>query len=212
MNLEVSMNRALLQEGIAIKPGLAGVRMTPEEFDAAEDWEENYRYELIDGVLVVTPPPVEAERDPNEELGYLLRRYREDHPQGHVLDKTLSEQTVRTRTNRRRADRVIWANLGRVPDPLVDVPTIVAEFVSADKRDWLRDYVDKRLEYMEIGVAEYWVIDRFRRVMTVYRYRPEGPLELEIKENETYRTPLLPGFELPLARLLSLADSWKQSQ
>jgi Uma2 family endonuclease len=204
------MNRTLLQEGIALKPALAGVRMAPEEFDAAEDWEENYRYELIDGVLVVTPPPLEAERDPNGELDYLLRRYREDHPQGHTLDKTLSEQTVRTRSNRRRADRVIWAGLGRVPDPLVDVPTIVAEFVSADKRDWLRDYVEKRLEYMEIGVAEYWVIDRFRRVMTVYRHQPEGPLELEVKENEIYCTPLLPGFELPLGRLFLLADSWKQ--
>jgi len=25
-----------------------------------------------------------------------------------------------------------------------------------------------------------------------------------------YQTPLLPGFELPLARLLALADAWNQ--
>ena len=28
--------------------------MTPEEFDAIEDWDENYRYELIRGVLRYT--------------------------------------------------------------------------------------------------------------------------------------------------------------
>jgi hypothetical protein len=27
-------------------------------------------------------------------------------------------------------------------------------------------------------------------------------------EPETYRTPRLPGFELPLARLLEVADAW----
>ena len=32
--------------------------MTPEEFDAADDFAENYGYELIHGVLIVSPPPL----------------------------------------------------------------------------------------------------------------------------------------------------------
>jgi Uma2 family endonuclease len=183
--------------------------MTPEEFDAAEIGDELYDYELINGVLVVSPPPVEAERDPNEELGHLLRTYREQHPQGAALDKTLPEQTVRTTGNRRRADRLIWAGLGRVPNPRVDVPTIIAEFVSKERRDRHRDYVEKRREYMELRVAEYWIIDRFRRMMTVVVNSPAGPQDHIIAEHEVYRTPLLPGFELPLARLFTLADQWK---
>ena len=71
-------------------PASAGVLMTPEEFDLVDEWDENYRYELIKGVLVVSPLPLEQEADPNELLGYLLRRYRDDHPQGSALDKTLS--------------------------------------------------------------------------------------------------------------------------
>ncbi len=205
------MNILLSPAPLVLTPGLAGIRLSPEEFDALVECDENYRYELINGVLIVTPPPLEAERDPNGELEYLLRRYREEHPLGHTLDKTLSEQTVRTGSNRRRADRVIWAGLGRVVNPKVDVPTIIAEFVSADKRDWQRDYIDKRQEYMALNVAEYWIIDRFRRTLTVYRNQTGGPVELVIKENETYATPLLPGFELPLARLLTVADYWKTS-
>jgi Uma2 family endonuclease len=203
------MNIMLAPASLVLRPGLAGIRMTPEEFDAVQECDPRHRYELVNGVLVVTPPPLEAERDPNGELEYMLRRYRDDNPQGRTLDKTLAEQMVRTRTNRRRAGRVIWAGLGRVPDPAVDVPTIVVEFVSADRRDWLRDYVDKLEEYMDLGVAEYWIIDRFRRTMTVVRNRPRGRQERVVRERQTYQTPLLPGFKLRLAQLFAQSDDWQ---
>jgi Uma2 family endonuclease len=191
---------------------LAGTLMTLEEFDAVEEYDDLYYYELINGVLIVTPIPLEAEADPNEELGRLLRNYQADHPQGSALDKTLQERMVRTRTNRRRADRMIWAGLGRLPNPRVDPPTIIVEFVSAARRDRRRDYVEKRREYLEIGVAEYWIIDRFRRTLTVVQNQPASAVEVVVGENETYRSPLLPGFELPLARLLGLADLWQRTE
>jgi Uma2 family endonuclease len=191
---------------------LAGTLMTPEEFDAIEEADENYRYELIRGVLVVSPLPSVEVRDANEELGSWLRNYREGHPQGSALDRTVYEQTVPVLQDRRRADRVIWSGLGRRPDLGVDIPTIVVEFVSAGKRNRRRDYEQKRQEYMAAGVAEYWIIDRFRRHMTVVRNGPEGAQEIVVGEADVYRTPLLPGFELPLGRLLALADDWATSE
>jgi Uma2 family endonuclease len=184
--------------------------MTPEEFDKATEFDELYTYELIHGVLIVSPPPGESERDPNDELGNLLRVYKSGHPAGLALDKTLPEQYVHLADSRRRADRVIWAGLGRIPVPKTDVPAIVIEFVSNRQRDRVRDYEEKRLQYLAIRVQEYWIIDRFRRIMTVYRGQPGPgePAEQIIKENEVYRTPLLPGFELPLAQLLKVADDW----
>jgi Uma2 family endonuclease len=194
---------------IVLGPELAGIFLTPEEFDAVEEADRDYRYELIDGRLIVTPPPDEAERGPNEELGHRLLTYRDSHPQGSALDDTLPEQTVVTRANRRRADRVIWAGLGRRPKPDRDLPSIVAEWVSESKRDWQRDYVEKKQEYRDIGIGEYWIFDRFRRTLTVCRGTPEAPEEIVVHENETYRTPLLPGFELPLRELLAVADRWQ---
>ncbi len=187
-----------------------GMLMTPEEFDTATDFDELYTYELIHGVLIVSPPPGESERDPNDELGNLLRVYKSGHPAGSALDKTLPEQYVHLSNGRRRADRVIWAGLGRIPVPRTNVPAIVIEFVSNRQRDWVRDYEEKRQQYLAIKVQEYWIIDRFRRIMTVYRGQagPGEPAEQIIKENEVYRTPLLPGFELPLAQLLKVADDW----
>ncbi len=74
---------------------------------------------------------------------------------------------------------------------------------------WKRDYVTKKDEYRELGhQAEYWIVDRFSRTMTVHRNTPEGATEFVISEGEIYRTPLLPGFELPLSELLEAADAW----
>jgi Uma2 family endonuclease len=186
--------------------------MTPAEFDAVEDYDELYDYELIHGVLVVHAVPKEAEADPNDELGYLLRAYRKLHPQGQSLDKTLPERYVRTADSRRKADRVIWAGLGRKPRPASDVPTIVVEFVSAGRRNRRRDYEEKRREYLAVGVREYWIIDRFDRTLTVFRSPETGPAELVLKAADVYCTDLLPGFELSPAALLAAADEWDETE
>jgi len=197
----------LIPSRIVLGPSLAGAFLSPEEFDAADEADRDFRYELIDGRLIVTPPPLEAERGPNELLGHLLLLYQEQDPVGSALDATLPEHTVVTANNRRRADRVIWAGLGRQPEPRTDVPTIVVEWVSESKRDWKRDYLEKREEYLQTGVKEYWIFDRFRRTLTVYRAGTAAPQVA--REAETYRTPLLPGFEVPIARLLAVADRWQ---
>ena len=86
------------------------------------------------------------------------------------------------------------------------MPAIVVEFVSQSKRDWLRDYVERREEYRGIEVQEYWVVDRFRRQMTVFT-----PTEEQVYgETDVYQTDLLPGFELSLEALLRTADAWAE--
>ncbi len=197
---------------LILGPGLAGTLMTPEEFDSAEDCDELYIYELIHGVLVVTPPPSEGERGPNELLGNWLFEYRTRHPQGRALDYTLAEHPLHTPKNRRRADRVIWTGLGRVPNVRRDQPTIVVEFVSAGRRSRLRDYEAKRDEYRQARIPEYWVIDRFRRTLTVFGASGHAVPETVVQENEVYTTPLLPGFELPLTDLLAEADKLERAR
>jgi Uma2 family endonuclease len=185
-----------------------GIRLTPEEFDAVDDYDDNYLYELVNGVVIVTPIADEGEAGPVDYLGHLLTRYQEDHPNGRSLNATLPNRYVQLPNDRRIADRVIWAGLGHMPDPAVDLPTIAIEFVSKRKRDQLRDYIDKRREYMEVGVKEYWIIDRFKRTMTVVKSTPTGIVDEVIPETGTYSTPLLPGFVLPLARILTRSDDW----
>lgn len=191
-----------------IGPESNGMLMTPDEYRAVEKWDEHYKYELVHGVLIVVPPPPAGERGPNGHLEHWLLTYQQSHANGGALDDTLSEQELETPSGTRRADRAIWCGLGRQPDETIDVPTILVEFVAKRARDRKRGYEEKRADYAGIGVKEYWIIDRFRRTMTVCR----GAKDLQIvKEAETYRTDLLPGFELSLAKLLAVADRWESA-
>ena len=177
--------------------------MTPDEFEAIEQWDEDYRYELVHGVLIVTRPAGIGERKPNDELGHWLLVYRDSHPEGSHLNDTAPEHDINTETGCRRADRVIWAGLERLPNYRRDVPAIAIEFVFDSHHDRKRKFIEKRKEYAVAGVREYWIIDRFRRSMTVFCGRES---EHSIGEGETYKTDLLPGFELQLSRLLEIAD------
>src|SRR6516162_7504899 len=103
-------------EPLPLGPESAGLLMTPEEFDAIEDYDENYHYELVNGVLVVNPIPLPQETGPNDFLGYSLLHYQAYHPEGSTLDYTLPQQYVFTRKSRRLADRLIWTRLGRLPN------------------------------------------------------------------------------------------------
>jgi Uma2 family endonuclease len=187
-------------------PGSNGIVMTPRQFDRA-DFERGFRYELLNGVLIVSPAPLENQRDPNDELGYLLRRYQSDHPQGSSMDATLPEHTIRIGANRRVADRAIWTGLGRLPRR-GDAPTIVIEFVSAGKRSIERDYETKRAEYLGCGVKEYCIFDRCDRTLTVYPARGRRGRKRVWRAEQSWTSDQLPGFELPLARLLALAERW----
>ena len=190
-----------------VGPSSAGMLLEPNEFDAITEYVRGYRYELIKGVLIVNAIPGPAQADPNETLGYTLRDYQKNHPQGAALDKTLPERYIRVGKDRRQADRVIWVGLGRRPREKYDVPTIAVEFVSAGKRNAIRDYETKRAEYLSVGVVEYWIIDRFRRMLTVHRKTAKKPIV--VGEFETYETKLLPGFVLHMDEIMVAADGWE---
>ena len=199
---------SVLEAPIILKlaPELAGILLSPEEFDAVEECDELYNYELVHGVLVVAPPPAIGERRPNDQLGHLLLSYKDHHPQGAALDLTVPEHLIRTPDSRRRADRVIWTGLGRIPTHARTSPRLLSSLCRPASVIF-RDYIDKRDEYLRAGVREYLIIDRFRRRMTVVRGGADPVTELVITEQDTYTTPLLPGFELPLAQLLAVADA-----
>ncbi len=200
------MNAAPVDAELVIGPESAGILLTPEEFDAIEEYDECYTYELIHGVLVVNPIPSAEETGPNEFLGHLLLTYQEEYELGRNLDYTLPQQFVRTSTGRRIADRLIWAGLGRMPNLKSDPGTIAVEFVSAGRRNRQRDYEEKREEYGAAGIREYWIFDRFRRTLTVVEYSGSQENEKVVPETESYESPLLPGFVVPLQRILESAD------
>ena len=79
------------------------------------------------------------------------------------------------------------------------VPDLIFEFVSADRSDQERDYIDKRAEYHSIGVREYVIVDRFKQTALVLTWREGDFSEQVLPSTESYTTPLLPGLQVPLS-------------
>ncbi|MGD9855406.1 MAG: Uma2 family endonuclease [Planctomycetaceae bacterium] len=188
-----------------LNPEDNGLCMTPAEFDAVEDWDREYVFELVQGVVIVSPAPGPRERKPNDVLGHWIQGYQESHAEGSCVDDTLPEQYIAVANGRRRADRAIWVGLGRDPDVDRDIPQIAIEFVSERRRDRLRDFVIKRKEYRDAGILEYWVIDRFDRSVTVFARDAQEKYD----ETQTLHSSLLPGFELSVAELMKATDRYQ---
>jgi Uma2 family endonuclease len=184
--------------GIRIGPADQGRRMTLEEFMEA-DAEEGYRYELARGVLEVTLVP----NDPHGEivcnLGRLIYRYWDLHPRlirriggGGEFQVWIPE----LESGRNPDYAIVFAGTpknsrGRRP------PSWVAEVVSRGGED--RDYIEKREEYLQIGILEYWIIDpELGQVLVLSREEVDGVAartERIFAGEETIQSRLLPDFQ-----------------
>ena len=85
---------------------------------------------------------------------------------------------------------------------MVGGPDIAVEVVSRDSRQ--RDYGEKKQLYAEAGVAEYWIVDPEKQTLDLYR-RSGNELQLfrQFASNETFESPLVPGFRLTVSDVFS---------
>ncbi len=83
------------------------------------------------------------------------------------------------------------------------LPELVIEVVSERSVD--RDYVDKRQEYYDLGIKEYWIVDAQREHVIVLRRGKADWTEKRIGRDGAITTKLLPGFELPFKAILDAA-------
>jgi hypothetical protein len=93
-----------------------------------------------------------------------------------------------------RKDSKVWRNW---------LPELVIEVVSERSAD--RDYIDKREEYWDLGIKEYWIVDGKRERIVVLRRGKSAWLEKRVGPTDTVTTKLLPGFELPFQAILDAA-------
>ena len=81
------------------------------------------------------------------------------------------------------------------------VPHIVVEIVSPGGEE--RAFVEKREEYLRIGVREYWILDAVARRMHALVRAGDVWEETIVLETGVYRTNLLPGLEVRPAELFA---------
>jgi Uma2 family endonuclease len=129
----------------------AGRPFTVYDLEAIPD--DGYRYELIDGVLIVTPAPSWQHQESSGALFVQLRNA--CTPEFRVLSAPFA---VRTSIHNELQPDILVARYGDLtPKNLPVAPVLAVEVLSESTA--LNDRNNKKAAYERMGAALYWVID-----------------------------------------------------
>ena len=145
----------------------ASKQWTLEEVHSLPD--DDNKYELIHGELYVTPPPSPGHDLAIARLNAVLIPYVVRHDLGLVFHP---RSVIRWRGSEVEPDLMVrrppLEDLDKDEDwERMPTPLLVVEVSSKSTRR--RDVGPKRDFYIEVGVPEYWVVDRQYRTLRVVR-------------------------------------------
>ncbi|HXG10110.1 MAG TPA: Uma2 family endonuclease [Gemmataceae bacterium] len=181
--------------------------MNLTEFDRAEG-AEGYLYELSRGVVVVVDVPNRRHQTQVAALRLQFSAYQLAHPE--QIDTLAGSGECKILLPDKETERHPDLAVYKHPPPTTEniwatwIPEIVVEVVSPESEH--RDYVEKRQDYLDFGVREYWIIDADKQQMLVLRRRGGRWTERVVRPPEGYQTRLLPGFEFNLAQVFQAAE------
>lgn len=191
---------------LRIGPADNGRRMTLEEFREAEE-QPGYLYELARGVLEVTEVPGDDQGQIVDHLHEAISDYNRKHPGlirriGHGSDIRMIIPELES--DRHRDLAVVSRNFTRMYRDR-QRPDLVVEIVSHGRRAKQRDYEEKREEYLELGIREYWIVDPEERHVVVLN-RIEDQAQVSWAESiftgaGLIQSALLPGFQAAVSDL-----------
>jgi Uma2 family endonuclease len=144
--------------------------------DLADTPDDGNRYELVDGSLLVTPPPNVSHARVNTRVRDVLLRGRPNAFE--VLDCTVGID-IRKRTTCYIPDVMVVqaAALLRMADVFQPQDVLlVAEVLSPSNAG--NDLVQKRHDYAAAGIPRYWIVDPRDNTVTVLAL-PEGRTSYE---------------------------------
>jgi Uma2 family endonuclease len=164
---------------------------------------EDVRAELLEGDVVCEPPAGFGHGVRASKIAYHLERFLEEHPLGVACGAETGFVLARAPDTVRAPDAAFVARerverLLNREQYFEGAPDLAAEVVSPG--DSARDVAAKVRDYLTAGTRLVWVIDPRRRTVTVHRPNA-GPQTLG-PEDHLDGGDLLPGFTLPVTRIL----------
>jgi Uma2 family endonuclease len=175
--------------------------LTAEQFDNYP-FEEDKRYELDEGELIVTDRPAYNHNRIVGRLTYYLCMYFRDNP---TIGEALISENVYAIGPRTRRSPDVAVILGDRYEELKDatvipiIPEIAAEALSPDENT--RTLFHKLRQYFDAGVREGWIINPSDR--TVEIWTSLNPPDRDLSVGDILTSPLLPGFTLTLEDLFA---------
>jgi Uma2 family endonuclease len=199
------------QEGVA--QGVAGQKEA-ERFPRQgewtyEDWLElpndGWKYEIIDGVLHMSPPPLIVHQRLSVRLSTLMHTYAEKNRLGVVLTAPcgvrLPGQSIPFEPD---ILFVRHERLAIVGERYVEgTPDLIVEILSPSNAAY--DLETKFQVYQDAGVPEYWLVNPWEKTVTLYRL-VDGVYTLTGQHGvkESVASQELTDFTLPIQTLFDL--------
>jgi Uma2 family endonuclease len=179
----------------------SGVRYTADYLWETPD--DGNRYEVIDGELYVTPPPVWMHQYGIGRLFWLLADWifprglgkTVTAPVGVVLDAGTGVEPDLVYVARQREAIISERGIEGAPDLVVEALSPSTE---------RRDRGVKLERYARAGIPHYWLLDPRSRVLEPYRLGPQGyELLGRFGPGMMFRPELFPGLEIAIDDLWS---------
>lgn len=190
-----------------ISPQFIGLRMSADGFFQMP--EDGYNYELIDGILAMTPSPAPKHQAVLMEIATQIAIFLRSNPVGQALPEidvhlgqgpTGGDLVYRPELVFIRSER-----LPEIGDRVAGAPDLVVEIVSRGSRRF--DSETKRADYERSGVGEYWLIDPERHAMTFLRLQ-DGQFIDVAPAGDGFASHVVPGFILDLTRVRRAFEPW----
>jgi Uma2 family endonuclease len=175
-------------------------------FLADDIWDtpdDGNRYEVIDGELFVTPPPVFAHQFSSVELCGTIWHYLKDHPLGNIVSAPIGLRL--DEGTGIQPDLVYVANEHRsiiTERGIEGVPDLVVEVLSPSTRS--RDRGIKLRRYAAAGVPHYWIVDPRGRTLEAHQLGEDGYGQPAVyRAGTVFQPSLFPGLEIRLDALFA---------
>jgi len=137
--------------------------VTLADFEAMEK-QEGLTYELIDGVVMMSPRPAAKHQKTSGNIYYELRNVLKGKNCEPIqeIDLVLEQQNfvpdLMVVCNENLDDMIRYEN----------PPLIIIEIVSPSSAS--RDHIIKREAYEELGIQEYWIVSPGEKCITVFSF------------------------------------------
>ena len=139
---------------------------TVEEFEQMEK-EEHLTYELIDGVVMMSPRPAKTHQNISGNLYFEMRNALK-----HTNCKPLQKVDLALNHDIMVPDIMVLCNDNMQGTRQTTPPLIVVEIVSPSSSG--RDYMLKRLKYQQLGIEEYWIVSPEEKCIWVIHYAEQA--------------------------------------
>lgn len=181
--------------------------MTADEFLEIPD--DGYSYELMDGVVALSPGPTPHHLSAAMEIALELKLFLRGNPLGEVL-ATIDVHLGQAPNGGDIVyhPEVVFLRAERLPEmreKIIGGPDLVVEVVSRGSRRM--DSETKKDDYERVGVREYWLIDPQREAMTFWRLKDGKFVEVPAT-GDAFASEAVAGFELDLKRVRETFKPW----